>query len=329
LLSIPPSYVAAKEKEGGRVGALLSKFKANIDLPLAAILTLNTVAHTVGAIGVGAQAAGLWSDAYAFGINVAAVGVPVAMTLAILILSEIIPKTLGANYWRALAGFTVSALNIVIYALYPLVWFSQLITKLLKKDKKRSVLSRAEFTAMAEIIAKEGTIKESEHNIIQNLFRFSSIHAEDVMTPRTVVVAAEQNKSVGDLYDRVKDFRFTRIPIYDQSRDHVSGFVLWKDVLSEIIRGHADKKLKEIGRKILVVTAERSLAFVFNEFMQRRQHIAMVVDDYGGMAGVVTLEDIIETLLGMEIVDEYDRTVDMQKHARSLWEKRARKIGLT
>jgi CBS domain containing-hemolysin-like protein len=328
LLSIPPSFVAAKEKEGGRVGKLLSRFKTNIDLPLAAILTLNTIAHTAGAIGVGAQATIIWSDTDVFGINVAAVAVPVAMTLAILILSEIIPKTLGANYWRSLAGFTVTALNLVIYALYPLVWFSQLITRLLKKDKKTSVLSRAEFTAMAEIIAKEGTIKKSEYHMIHNLFRFSSLHAEDVMTPRTVVVAAEQNQTVSELYSQIKTRQFTRIPIYEQSRDRVTGFIMWEDVLAQIIDGQTEKQLKDIGRDILLVTADQSLPSIFNDFVEKRLHIAVVVDAYGGMTGILTMEDIIETLLGLEIVDEYDRTVDMQKYARTLWEKRAREIGL-
>ncbi len=328
LLSIPPSYVATKDKEGGKVGQLLVKYKTNIDQPLAAILTLNTIAHTVGAIGVGAQAAKLWTNYYVFGINMSAVMVPAAMTLAILILSEIIPKTLGANYWRALTGFTVSSLSIVIYALYPLVWLSQLITNMLKKDKKRSVLSRTEFAAMAEIVAEEGVIKKGEYKIIKNLLRFHSIRAKDVMTPRTVVVAAEQNQTVNELYDKIKERRFTRIPIFEKSKDHTVGFVISDDVFSQIISGHSDKPLKEIKRDILIVPHDSSLPFVFNELLEKRQHIAMVVDEYGGMSGILTMEDVLETLLGLEIVDEFDRTVDMQKMARDFWKKRAGKMGL-
>ena len=328
LLSIPPSYVATREKEGGKIGKLLAKYKTNIDLPLAAILTLNTMAHTIGAIGVGAQAAKLWSHNYVFGINISAVIIPAAMTMAILILSEIIPKTLGANYWRSLTGFTVSSLNIVIYALYPLVWLSQLITNMLKKDKKRSVLSRAEFAAMAEIVAEEGVIKKSEYRIIKNLLRFHSIQAEDVMTPRTVVVAAEQNQTVSELYDKLKERRFTRIPIYQRSKDRTVGFVMRDDVLSQLIGGHSSKPLKEIGRDILIVPHDCSLPFVFNELLEKRQHIAMVVDSYGGMSGILTMEDVLETLLGLEIVDEFDRTVDMQKLARDFWKKRADEMGL-
>lgn len=328
LLSIPPSYVATKEKEGGRIGVLLMKFKSNIDRPLAAILTLNTIAHTVGAIGVGAQAMNIWSNTYLFGVNMAAVVVPVVMTLAILILSEIIPKTLGANYWRALTGFTVSALNYVIYALTPLVWLSQRITNFLKKDKQRSVLSRTEFAVMAEVVAREGVIQKREYKIIKSLLRFDTICAKNIMTPRTVVVAAEQNSSVGELYEDIKSRRFTRIPIFDGSEDHTTGYVMRDDILSNILDGNSDKKVKEIGREILVVTDNQSLPAVFNVLMERRQQIAMVVDNYGGMAGIVTMEDVLETLLGLEIVDEFDRTVDMQKLAHEIWEKRARKMGL-
>lgn len=328
LLSIPPSYVATKEKEGGRVGALLTNFKSNIDRPLAAILTLNTIAHTVGAIGVGAQATNIWSNTYFFGINMAAVVVPVVMTLAILILSEIIPKTLGANYWRALTGFTVSALNMVIYALSPLVWLSQLITNFLKRDKEKSVFSRVEFAAMAEIVAEEGVIRKSEYHIIKNLLRFHTICAKNVMTPRTVVVAAEQSKSVGELYEEIKSRQFTRIPIFDGSRDRTTGYVIRNDILSNMLNGNSDKQIKEIGRDILVVTIDQSLPAVFNMLLEKRQHIAMVVDSYGGMAGIITMEDVLETLLGLEIVDEFDQTVNMQKLAREIWQKRAQKMGL-
>ncbi len=328
LLSIPPSYVAAREKEGKTVGRLLTQFKSNIDRPLAAILTLNTIAHTVGAIGVGAQASRIWSNAYWMGVNVAAVLVPTAMTLAILILSEIIPKTLGANYWRNLSGFTVSALNLVIYALYPLVWLSQLITNMLKRDKQKSVLSRAEFAAMADIVAKEGVIPKHEHRIIQNLLRFHSICAEDVMTPRTVVLAADQSQTVGEFYAQNKALRFSRVPIFEGSMDRVTGFVIRDDILSQLVSGRPDMRLKEIVREILVIAADMPLPSVFSELMEKRQHIALVVGQYGGMSGILTMEDVLETLLGLEIVDETDRTEDMQKLARRLWDNRAKKLGL-
>jgi CBS domain containing-hemolysin-like protein len=258
----------------------------------------------------------------------AAVVVPVIMTLAILILSEIIPKTLGANYWRLLTGFTVSALSYVIYALAPLVWLSQRITNFLKKDKERSVLSRGEFAAMAEVVAEEGVIQHQEYKIIKSLLRFNRICVKDVMTPRTVVVAADQNISMGELYEEIKSRPFTRIPVFDGSRDHSTGYVIRNDMLSNMLEGNSDKQIKEIARDLLVVSAGSPLPAVFSELLEKRQHIAMVVDSYGGMAGIITMEDVLETLLGLEIVDEFDQTVDMQKLAREIWEKRARKMGL-
>lgn len=328
LLCIPPSFVATKEKEGGQISVLLTRFKSNIDIPLAAILTLNTIAHTVGAIGVGAQASKIWSNTYVLGVNIAAVVVPIAMTLAILILSEIIPKTLGANYWRVLTGFTVTSLNMIIYVLYPLVRLSQLITNIIKKDKKRSVFSRAEFTAIAEIVAEEGVIKKGEYRIIKNLLRFHAVCAKDAMTPRTVVIAADHNQTVRELYEKIKESKFTRIPIFEQNKDRINGFVMRDDVLSQIISGYSEKPLKDIRRDILIVSMDQSLPSIFNEFIEKRQHIAAVVDAYGGMSGILTMEDVIETLLGLEIVDEFDRTEDMQKLAREFWEKRAREMGL-
>ncbi|MEL7021623.1 MAG: CNNM domain-containing protein [Bacteroidota bacterium] len=208
LLSITPSWTEQKLKEGGKVGQLLKKFKSNIDRPLSAILTLNTIAHTLGAMGVGAQAEKIWASDTGLEIGGIFIGanaiVGTVMTLAILILSEIIPKTLGANYWRQLTSFTVLSLNVIIKLLLPLVWISQQITKLLKKDKERSVFSRADFTAMAELGAKEGVFEKNEGSIIQNLLKFNRITAKDVMTPRTVVRMADRDQSIKDYYDSRK-----------------------------------------------------------------------------------------------------------------------------
>ncbi len=328
LLSIPPSFVAASAKEGTRTGLILSRFKEDIDRPLAAILTLNTIAHTAGAIGVGAQAAKLFSHATLMGINVAAVIVPTVMTLAILILSEIIPKTLGAGYWRGLAGFTASSLHLIIYALYPLVVLSQMITRLLKKDGEGSVLSRSEFSAMTEVIAEQGVLARQEHRIIKNLLRFSAVQAGDVMTPRTAVIAAEGRQTIEEFYTAHKSVRLTRIPLFDGSIDQITGFMIRSDILSRLVEGQGGIQLRDLQRPIEVVPHDRPLPEVFNALIEKRAHIAVVVDTYGGTAGILTMEDVVETLLGLEIVDEFDRTVDMQKMARQNWEARARKMGL-
>ena len=328
LLSIPPSFVEIKKQEGGIVGKTLAEFKQNIDKPLAAILTLNTIAHTVGAIGVGAAATKLWGESNPFMTGVV---VPVAMTLAILIFSEIIPKTIGANGWKTWAGFTVRALRIVIIILYPLVWLAQLITKALKKDKNKSVLSRADFHAMTDIGTREGVLKKEESKILKNLLRFHSVRAEDIMTPRTVVISASQDMLIKDFYEKHQGkikLRFSRIPLYESNKDHVSSYFLKVDMLEKMIQDQGNAPLKSIARPITIISEKILLPDLFNLLMKKREHIALVVDEFGGMAGVLTMEDIIETILGTEILDEMDSEADMQALARKNWEKRAKELGL-
>ena len=324
LLSIPPSKVEMKYQEGGQVGKLLKEYKDNVDQPLAAILTLNTIAHTAGAIGVGASATKLWPN----NELVTGIVVPVLMTLAILILSELIPKTIGANNWERWMGFTVKSLNFVIKILWPLVWLGQWVTKSLKKDKSKSVLSRNDFSAMAAIGEKEGVIQEGESKIIQNLLRFNTIRAKDIMTPRTVAVTANETMTIREFYDENKNLRFSRIPIYQGSKDHITGFILKDILLTNLVNKNDDKLLKDIIREILIVNVNLSVPELFNKLMESREHIALVVDEFGGMSGIVTMEDVIETLLGMEIMDEFDNTADMQQLARKNWEKRAKTLGI-
>lgn len=333
LLSITPSYAQIKFKEGGQVGSLLKEFKDNIDRPLSAILTLNTIAHTVGAMGVGAQAEKIFEssggfDLFGFHIGVNAI-IGTVMTLAILILSEIIPKTLGANYWKRLTNFTVLSLNIIIKILYPLVWVSQLITKSMKKDKSKSVLSRADFSAMADIGEKTGVFKEDESKIIKNLLRFNTIRTKDVMTPRTVVIASNEEMTINEFYEKYRNaLRFSRVPIFKEAKDQITGFFLKDELLQHIIDEKGNQALKSIKRDILIVNEQFPIPDLFTKFIETREHIALVVDEFGGMAGIATMEDVIETLLGLEIVDEMDNSEDMQDLARQRWEKRAKDLGL-
>lgn len=324
LLSITPAFAEIKFQENTVFGKRLKSFKDNIDRPLSAILTLNTIAHTAGAIGVGAAA----TKAYPDNELITAVIVPVAMTLLILILSEIIPKTIGANYWKSLSNFTVTSLHWIIVALYPLVWFSQLITKYLKKDKSKSVFSRADFLAMAQIGEKSGSLRKDETKIIQNLLRFNTVLVKNVMTPRTVVKAGNEETTIIDFYNENKNLRFSRVPIYEKVKDKITGFVLKDEILSSIINEHGDKKLKEIERNILIVNESMAIPDLFEKLMESREHIALVVDEFGGTAGIVTMEDVIETLLGMEIMDEFDNIEDMQRLARKNWERRAKELGI-
>jgi len=321
LLSITPSYIGIATQQDPELGKNLQAFKDNVDRPLAAILTLNTFAHTIGAAGVGAQAQRIWGDAY---LSLTS-GI---LTIIILIFSEIIPKTIGANYWKPLAPITIRTLRFLIYSpLYPIIMLSQFITRRLKKDKARSVLSRADFTAMAEIGIKEGIFKKGESQIIRNILRFNNIMVRHVMTPRTVVVSAQEEMAIVEFFRSFPDLRFSRIPIYKENLDDVTGYVLKDEVMYEMIQNQGSKPLKAIARKIQVVPEHMPIPALFNRLLEKQDQVALVVDEYGGTAGLISMEDIIETLLGMEIIDEMDQVADLQTWARSNWEKRARRLG--
>ncbi|XOV86538.1 MAG: CNNM domain-containing protein [Pseudomonadota bacterium] len=325
LLSTTPSFADIKQREGTALGRHLAEFKANIDRPLAAILTLNTVAHTVGAIGVGSQATAIWSDSNPI---LTAFVIPVVMTLAILVLSEIIPKTIGATHWKRLVGFTVNSLLIIIAVLYPLVWLCQLVTSSLKKDTKGSIYSRSDFLAMAEIGAEEGVFNKSESEIIGNLLRFNRVCAKDIMTPRTVAAVAAEEQSIRSFFDEHETLHFSRIPVYEGTKDHITGYILKDELLAALVEHRDEDPMVSLRREITIIPEDFPLPELFSRFIESREHIALVVDQYGGMAGIVTMEDVIETLLGMEIVDEMDQDADMQILARRQWEKRARVRGL-
>ena len=321
LLSVTPSYVAALEQEGDPSGDILRSLKDDIDRPLAAILSLNTAAHTVGATMGGAQAAIVFGSVY---VGIISAG----LTLMILIFSEIIPKTLGAVYWRTLAPTAGRILVALIWAMLPLVWLSKGVTRLIAGDEKGTSVSRAEMTAMAELGKEEGIFEEEESRILKNLFRFSSLRVKDVMTPRTVVEALPEHQSVGEIVEAHDEFRFSRIPVYTQNRDDITGYVLKDDILLKAAQEEDHVKLHELRREILAVPDELPLPELFERLLDRLEHVALVVDEYGGTAGIVTMEDVVETLLGLEIVDEADRTEDMQTLARQQWLKRARRLGL-
>lgn len=319
LLSITPSYVRIQTEKKSAISDELNDFKNNVDKPLAAILTLNTFAHTIGAAGVGAQAQIIWGDEYLTLISV-------ILTILILILTEIIPKTLGANYWNQLAGFTVRTIKLLIFILYPIVFVSQLITKKLKRDKDKSILSRADFTAMAEIGTQEGILHQNESRVINNVLRFNNIQAQHIMTPRTVVKAAPEMEKIKTFYDKATTLPYSRIPVYHDSLDSISGYVLKDELLEEIIDNEGNKALNEIKRPFEIVLQHTPIAKLLARLVEKKEHIALVVDEYGGTSGIVTMEDIIETLLGLEITDEFDDVEDLQKWARENWQKRAKNL---
>ncbi len=322
LLSITPSFIAAKANENKSYARSLKKFKEEIDLPLSAILTLNTFAHTIGAAGVGAQAQKVWGNEY---LSITSA----VLTLLILIFSEIIPKTIGASFWKKLAPFTARTLTVLIYSpLYPFIVLSKFITKILNKQKGSAILSRAEFQAMAEIGVQEGIFKKEESQILMNLMKFNNIVVKSIMTPRTVVVAASEDTTIKDFFEKHQKIRVSRIPIYGENIDNISGYVLKDDLMQNMIEKKWHRQLKTLSRNIMVVNEKMPIIRLFYKLIQQKEHITMVVGEYGEMSGIVTMEDVIETLLGTEIVDELDNIEDMQKQAMQIWERRAKRLGL-
>ncbi len=319
LLSVSPAYIGALEATKPDVAARLRELKSDVDRPLAAILTLNTVAHTIGAAGAGAEAAGY------FGSN--AIGIfSAVLTLGILVLSEIIPKTLGAVYWRGLAPLVSRLLKPLIYLLYPLVLMSQWFAKLLTRGEKGGDVSREELAALADIGAEEGVFQHGEARLFKSLLRFESLRVSDVMTPRTVVVAFPEDTTVQQLVESKRPF--SRYPVYAENRDSITGYVLLSDALARVADDDHETPVGELRRELVAVPESRSVLELFEDLVEGGEHIAVVIDEYGGTAGIATLEDVIETLLGLEITDETDTTEDMQVLARNRWRDRASQLGL-
>ena len=322
LLSTTTAHITVLEQEGKHAGVLMRELKADINKPLAAILTLNTIAHTVGAVGAGAQASIVFGSAW--------VGVVSAvLTLMILVLSEIIPKTLGATYWRTLAGVTAHSLKALVWLLYPFVVLSEWLTRGLSRKHEIEGFSREEFAAMADLGELEGQLEERESRILKNIFRLHETRVTDAMTPRPVVFSLPETLTVTEYFDSHYDSRFSRIPVYTENPEHLTGFVLKDDLLLAHARNNGDNTLQTYRRELTALPDTMSLSDAFEEVLHRRLHIMMIVDEYGGMEGIITMEDILETLLGLEIMDESDKTADMQQHARRLWKKRASDMGIT
>ena len=322
LLSITPTYLAVKVNEGKAFAKSLQKFKEKIDTPLAAILTINTFANTVGAVGVGVQAQRLWGNEY---LSITS-GV---LTITILIFSEIIPKTLGANYWKNLAPVIPYFLKGMIYSpFYPIIILARFIAKALKKDQNQVVLSRSEFHAMAEIGVKEGIFKKEESKILLNLMVFNKIEVKSILTPRTVVFATEENISVKEFIEKNDKIRFSRIPVFQKDIENITGYVLKDDIMQYMIDKKQNEKLISLSREIKVVNEQMPIMRLFYKLIEEKEHIAMVVGEYGEMVGIVTMEDIIETLLGTEIMDEFDNVEDMQELAKRVWERKAKRLDM-
>lgn len=325
LLSVTATFINVKKKEGKAYANTLEELKKDVDKPLIAILTINTIAHTVGAILVGVQAKKAFGDEGNGVLIVSAI-----MTLLILIASEIIPKTIGATYWKQLANFTSKTLKFLIFPLRwtGLLWVLQLTTKLIGGKGHGSILSREDFSVMADIAHEEGVFEESESKVIKNLLNFNTILAKDIMTPRSVLKIAPEEQDLATFFEANKDLRFSRIPIFHNNPDNITGYVLKDEIYKEMAEDHHTKKLVDLKRKLIAVDRNIAVPDLFEKLVEEKEHITLVVDEYGSISGVVSMEDIIETLLGLEIVDESDGHANLQELARKNWENRAKRLGI-
>jgi len=318
LLSTPRSFLIVNMEKGNLWAKTFLDLKTNIDKPLSAILSLNTVAHTVGAAGVGAQAVKVFGEA-SFGI------VSAILTLLILVITEIIPKTFGARYWRKLAVVSAIIIKGMIVITYPLVVLSAIITKQFSKNREEHTISREELAALANIGAIEGVFSNNEYKIIQNLLKLKKLKAEEIMTPRVVVAIADENLYLKDFLKDKDYLKFSRIPLYSENEENITGYVFRQTVFEKLAEDQHELKLKDIKRNIVIVPNSIELFTLWEKLLEQKEHIALIVDEYGGLDGIVTMEDIIETMLGLEIVDETDTISNMQDYARERWRKRQAK----
>ncbi len=321
LLSTPQSFlITIREKEKWANSFL--KFKSHIDKPLSAILSLNTVAHTIGAAGVGVEATKLFGEA-SLGL------VSAILTILILVITEIIPKTIGAKYWKSLAKLTLNIINIMLFITYPLVIFSTKITKLITNNKKENITSREEISALAQIGTNQGVFSENENKIIQNILRLQKIKVTQIMTPRVVVTSINENLTLEDFQNDKKYLNFSRIPTYSKQNEKITGYVFLQDILKEIsAQKNHNLLIKKFKRNVLTIPSSITVYNLWEKMLEEKEHIAIVVDEYGGLSGIATMEDVIETLFGLEITDENDAIIDMQKYAKSRWKnKQYKKIN--
>lgn len=308
LLSTPMSYISMRENQGSKTATLMKQYKNNVDRPVGAILSLNTIAHTIGSAGVGAESIKIFGEQY-FGL------ISAILTLLILVLSEIIPKTIGASYWRSLALPSTRIIRVLILITYPLVLLSELITKVFTPRGNQASMSREEVSAMVDVGTTEGIFRESESKLIKSCIALSGVKARQIMTPSIVVESACQDLTVKD-FQAKQSWSFSRIPVYAGDKDYITGYVLKDVVLKLLSEDQFHVKLSDLKRPILTFREEESVFQIWEKMLEKREHISVIIDEYGGLRGLVTMEDIIETMTGVEIVDEDDVAVDMQALAK-------------
>ena len=313
LLSTPLSYITGLEEQGVKGSQRLKRLKQNPDRPISAILCLNTIANTVGASIVGSLVYEVYGDAI--------VGIfSTIFTFAILIFSEIIPKTIGTSYWRSLAIPASVIINAMIFITYPLVWILERMQKLISSKSSQVSVSREDISAMVSVATEEEVIEKDEKKMIQNILKLDEVTAHEIMTPSVVVEMVPGSMTIKEFYD--SENTHSRILVYDEENDeYVVGYVLRQEVLEKMAEDKFTSTLNDIIRPILTFDEDDSVADIWEKLLEKKEHISAVLDEYGSLRGIVTMEDVIETMLGQEIVDEKDEVVDMQEYAKDQWEK--------
>ena len=321
ILSVTWSHIEILSKDDNRSGKRLKELKEDIDVPLAAILTLNTISHTIGAAGVGSEFNKLGNEWF----TVASI----ILTILILVFSEIIPKTLGANYWKKLAPSSAYLLDAMIWITWPIVVVLNSFSRRISEgNEDQKEMTREEMIAVAEIGETQGALEKQETQVIKNLLTLDKILAEDVMTPSTVMMTFHKSDTIEKVIQENSPIPFSRIPIVDNDLDDIIGVVYRSKILEMSSEGNSEVKMDDIAAKLSTVSPEASVATLLEEFLKKREHVFLVVDEYGTTQGIITLEDAVETLLGAEIVDESDSVEDMRQLARELWEKRRKRKRL-
>ena len=314
LMSTPISYITMREEEGYKPATRFKSYKQESSRPIAAILILNTIANTIGAAGVGRQATLLFGSQW-FGL------VSAVVTILILVFSEIIPKTVGANYWKSLMGFTTVGIRCLVFVLYPLVILVEWIQKRISPKTTEAAVSREEVSALANVAEEGGELEEDENEIIQNLINMDEVTAADIMTPRVVAAIAPESMTVGRFYKDKRYLHHSRIPVYASDDEYITGYILRMEALQLMAEDKADVTLGELRRDIASFPEDRPVDEIWDEMLEKNEQIAAVINEYGGFQGIITLEDVIENLLGSEIVDEQDVVSDMQQLALEKWKR--------
>ena len=318
ILSVTWSHIEILSKSDKRSGKRLKELKEDIDVPLAAILTLNTISHTIGAAGVGSEFNKLGNEWF----TVASI----ILTILILVFSEIIPKTLGAIYWKRLAASSAYLLDIMIWITWPIVVVLNSFSKKISEgNEDQKEMTREEMIAVAEMGENQGALEKQETQVIKNLLTMDKILAEDVMTPSTVMLTFHRKDDINKIVDEHSPIPFSRIPIREENLDDIIGVVFRSKIMELYGEGKTDLLMENLISELSTVSPEDSIATLLDEFLKKREHIFLVVDEYGTTQGIITLEDAVETLLGVEIVDESDSVEDMRQLARELWEKRRKR----